>query len=60
MTSPPILLSKGEEAVLHIFNNLYNYHFSPGFLLITFASSDYKFDPHKSEGCVPASPLEGI
>ena len=25
-TSPPTLLSEGEEAVLHIFNDLYNYH----------------------------------
>jgi hypothetical protein len=34
--SPPILLSKGEEAVLHIFNQLHIYHINFSPLLITF------------------------
>lgn len=38
--SPPFLLSKREEAVLYIFNQLHNYHISFSSLLTIFEDSD--------------------
>jgi hypothetical protein len=38
--SPPFLLSKREEAVLHIFNDLHNYHITCTSLLDIFENSD--------------------
>ena len=41
-TSPSNSLSKGEGAVLHIFNQLYDYHIILIFLFNTFEDADYK------------------
>jgi len=48
---PPSPSPAGEGAVLHIFDELYNYHINFNSLFITFQCLPFCTIPSKSEGC---------